>query len=114
MAPNDLLSHELWRTAKARYPVGSPLTGSVVHQAPFGVFLRLDLGHVHALLEIGCFADALDFEPGVSSPGPHIAPRYPELGEIVTATVLGYREEDHQIYVSAKPIPTRSGGNIPL
>jgi ribosomal protein S1 len=106
-APNDHFSHELWRSAKARYPIGSSLTGTVVHQAPFGVFLHLDVGHVHAVLEIGCFADAPDYEPGLPlSLGPRLALRYPELGEVVTATVLGHREDNHQIYVSAKPTPT--------
>lgn len=107
MAPKDPLSHEMWRTAKAQYPVGSRLSGTVVHQAPFGVFLTLNLGHVHALLEIGCFADAPYFEPGAPLPAGPIVLRYPELGEVVTATVLGYREENQQIEVCVKPIPTR-------
>jgi hypothetical protein len=105
MAPNDPLSHQMWRTAKAQYPVGSRLTGTVVHQAPFGVFLTLNLGHVHAVLEIGCFADAPDVEPGLPLPVTPIVLRYPNLGEVVTATVLGYREGNHQIEVCAKPMP---------
>jgi ribosomal protein S1 len=104
MAPNNPLSHELWRSAKARYPLGSLLTGTVVHRAPFGVFLRIDIGHVHAVLEIGCFADApASDSERPSSLGPRLALRYPDLGEVVTTTVLGYREDNHQIYVSAKP-----------
>ena len=103
MAPKDPLSEKLWQTAKARYPVGSRLTGTVVHQAPFGVFLSLDLGHVHALLERPAFADAPDFEPDAPLPAERIVLRVPEMGEAVTATVLGYREGNHQIDVIAKP-----------
>jgi ribosomal protein S1 len=106
MAPTDPASQELWPTAKARYPIGSRLTGTVVHQAQFGVFLGLNLGHVHALLEITGFADAPDFELGAPPPQP-VAVRYPELGEIVTATVLDPRDDNHQIYVTAKPIPVQ-------
>jgi hypothetical protein len=107
MAPKDLPSQELWHIAKTRYPVGSQLTGTVVHQARFGVFLGLNLGHVHALLEIIWFADAPDFEPGAPPPPEPVVVRYPELGEVVTATVPGHREGNHQIYVTAKPIPAQ-------
>lgn len=105
MAPTDPIGHELWRTAKAQYPVGSRLIGTVVHQAPFGVFLDVGLGHVHALLEWGGFADAPDFELQEPLPAKRIVLRYPELGEVVTTTVLGYREDNHQIDVIAKPMP---------
>ena len=105
MAPNDPSSHERWLTAKTQYPVGSRLTGTVVHQAHFGVFLDLEMGHVRALLELGGFADAPDDAPGAPTPIQRIVLRYPELGEVVTATVLGYREGNHQIEVSAKPTP---------
>jgi predicted RNA-binding protein (virulence factor B family) len=105
MAPKDLQSQQLWHTAKAQYPVGSRLTGTVVHQAPFGVFLDVGLGHVRALLELTGFADAPDYEPGAPLPAERIVLRYPELGEVVTATVLGYREGNHQIDVIAKPMP---------
>jgi hypothetical protein len=110
MTPNDPISHEMWRTAKAQYPVGSRLIGTVVHQARFGVFLNLNLGHVHALLEIVCFADAPDSELGVPLPATPIVLRYPKLGEVVTTTVLGYREDNHQIYVCAKPMPALHEG----
>ena len=77
-----------------------------MHQAPFGVFLHLNMGHVHAVLEILCFADAPDYEPGLPPVlGPRLALRYPDVGEVVTATVLGYSEDNHQIYVSAKTTP---------
>jgi hypothetical protein len=102
MAPSDSFSHEMWRTAKAQYPVGSHLTGTVVHQAPFGVFLDVGLGHVRALLERTGFADAPDFEPGAPLPAGPIVLRVPELGEVVTTTVLSYREGNHQISVIAK------------
>lgn len=80
-----------------------------MHRAPFGVFLRLGIGHVHAVLEIGCFADASATNSELSSSlGPRPALRYPDVGEVVTATVLGYREDNHQIYVSAKPTPSEA------
>jgi predicted RNA-binding protein (virulence factor B family) len=105
MAPKDPIRHELWLTAKTQYPVGNRLTGTVVHQAPFGVFLDVGMGHVRALLELGGFADAPDYVPGAPMPAERIMLRYPELGEVVTATVLGYREGNHQIDISAKPVP---------
>jgi hypothetical protein len=104
MAPYDPFSHELWRMAKAQYPVGSRLTGTVVQQAPFGVFLTLNLGHVHAVLRIGCFADAPALEPERSLPVTPLMLRYPDLGEVVTPTVIGYREGNHQLDVCTKPM----------
>ena len=102
MTPKDPISHKMWRTAKAHYPVGSPLTGTVVHQAPFGVFLDVGLGQVLALLEWSGFADAPDFTPGAPMAAERIVLRFPELGEVVTTTVLGYRESNHRISVIAK------------
>jgi ribosomal protein S1 len=102
MAPDDPISHELWRTAKARHPVGSRLSGTVVHQSPFGVFLDVGLGHVHALLLVAGFADAPAVAPGAPLPAERLVRRVPELGEVVTATVLSYREYNHQIDVIAK------------
>jgi hypothetical protein len=59
---------------------------------------------VHAVLEIGCFADAPHIESGLPLPGTPLVLQYPELGEVVTAIVLGYREANHQIDVCAKPM----------
>jgi hypothetical protein len=104
MAPKDPISQEMWRTAKAQYPVGSRLTGTVVWKAIFGVFLDIGLGHVRALLELGGFADAPDYVPGAAGPAQPVVLRYPELDEVVTATVVGYREYNHQIDISVKPM----------
>jgi hypothetical protein len=95
--------------AKTRYPVGSGLIGTVVHHAPFGVFLDVGVGHVRALLEIVFFADWPDIEPGGPAPAQRVVVRYPELGEGVTATGIAHYEANHQVYVSAKPALARDG-----
>ena len=85
----------------AQYPVGSQLTGTVIHQAPFGVFLDVGLPGVKVLLEVPDYADAPAYDP-TNPPAARFEAHHPGLGEIVTATVLGYHPRE--IRVSAKHI----------
>ena len=86
--PDDALSPALWHVALAQYPVGSCLTGTVEHQARFGVFLNIGLYPVHALLLLPDFADGTHF---------------PAVGEMVTGTVLGHHEGSTQLIITQKP-----------
>ncbi|MBO2012923.1 hypothetical protein [Hymenobacter negativus] len=101
-APDDTVHQQAWLAAVAQYPVGSPLTGTVVHQAPFGVFLDVGLPGVKVLLEIIHYADAPEYDPA-NPPAAPFAVHHPALGETVTATVFGHLTRE--IRVSAKPIP---------
>jgi hypothetical protein len=66
------------------------LTGTVVYQAPFGVFLDIGLHPVHALLRLPDFAKAPDEVP------------FPAVGELVTGTVLGHHEGSTQLVITQK------------
>ena len=104
-APDDTLNHQAWLTALAKYPVGSQLTGTVIAQARFGVFLDVGLKGVKVLLEIIHYADAPEYDPA----NPPMAPfevHHPALGETVTTTVLGHLTKE--IRVSAKHISALS------
>jgi hypothetical protein len=100
----DTTKRQAWLAAKVQHPVGSTLTGIVVRQTAFGVFLDLGLRHACALLEVINFADVPDFVPGGPPPArPSIYDvRFPALGETVTGTVTGYSENNGQIRITAK------------
>lgn len=88
------------------YPIGFKLTGTVEHHAPFGIFV--DIGHhgVKGLVQITDYLDG-----GVMS-----VDKYPVLGSIIDAVVLGYTEDDRdQIWLSVKPsILAQSTASAPI
>lgn len=54
--PSDFQAHD-WARLLAAFPPGSPVSGTVIRQDPFGVWVRLDeLPSIPALLEIIHFA----------------------------------------------------------
>jgi len=87
-----------WAEVQRRYPVGSLLTGEVVQQAQFGVFVKTDFEGVTGLAEIPNFADA----PAWGTPPPPGGHQvnYPAVGQTVTGAVLSYRPGNKQIDIS--------------
>lgn len=76
-----------WDDLIAAYPLGTPVSGEVVNQQVFGVFVRLDqLPEVKALLEI------IHFGLRVAEPLHRIAfpADYPTVGDRIEARVLAW------------------------
>ncbi|MDO7876985.1 DUF433 domain-containing protein [Hymenobacter sp. ASUV-10] len=77
-----------WEGLKQQVSPGTPVSGRVFIQAPFGVFFDAGLGF-SLLLEI------LDFGfPGIIFPDD-----YPALDSIITGEVAGFRDDNKQIAV---------------
>lgn len=74
-----------WEKFKRLHPIGSSVTGQVVLQVPFGVFLQLE-PDIIGLLRVPEFARG-----GLDPSNP------PPLGHGVTATVLAFNERLRQV-----------------
>jgi allantoate deiminase len=90
-----------WFDVVRRYPVGSLLTGEVVQQAQFGVFVKTGFDGVTGLAEFLYFADAPAWD-APPPPGGHQI-NYPAIGQVVTGVVLSYRPGNKQIDISLRP-----------
>jgi hypothetical protein len=82
-----------WDQVKKRLPVGSQTTGEVVACAPFGVWLDIGVGFP-ALLEVPEIASATQRRLRIDD--------YPAEGEIVVARVVGFRDDNRQVYLSQR------------
>ncbi len=80
-------TQEEWDALAAAYPPGTPVSGEVVSQALFGVFVRLDqVPEVTALLEIVHFSLLVaDPRHRIEFPGD-----YPTVGARIEAKVLAW------------------------
>jgi hypothetical protein len=67
-----------WKALKQRLLIGSVITGKVVHQAPFGVFVDAGLGFL-ILMHYGSFG------PGIRYPDD-----YPPLHSELSGQILGF------------------------
>lgn len=82
-----------WTALKSKLAVGSIVKGEVFAHMPFGVFVQFDSPFL-GLIEIISFKEN----------GERMTPReYPELGAPIRAVVLGFRDRNHQIELSARP-----------
>src|ERR1043165_8609350 len=82
-----------WAAFKSKLAVGSIVKGEIFAHMPFGVFVALQSFFL-GLIEI----------PNFKEKGEPMTPReYPELGEPIRAVVMGFREGNHQVALSARP-----------
>ena len=82
-----------WTIQKKERPVGSLVRGRVVKVAPFGVFLALDGFDFSAVLLVTHFED--------NGKGREIE-EYPQVGEVISATVVGFVDDTKQIRLSTR------------
>lgn len=82
-----------WTTQKEERPVGSLVRGRVVKVAPFGVFLDLEGFDFSAVLLVTHFED--------NGKGREID-EYPQVGEVVSAVVVGFVDDTRQIRLSTR------------
>ncbi|MDO7852665.1 hypothetical protein [Hymenobacter convexus] len=80
-----------WETLKQRLPIGSIITGKVVHQAPFGVFIDAGLGFMVLMRVI---------EFGLIKPNGLVFPDdYPAIGSVISGQFCGFNKGNRQIDV---------------
>lgn len=92
MAKKKDIDHD-WAKAKSKLEIGTVIKGDVFAHLPFGVFVNIK-GPFLGLIEIPYFKEL----------GERMTPKeYPELGEKIRAVVLGFRDSNHQIALSARP-----------
>ncbi len=80
-----------WEGAKALLPRGTQVTGRVTNCQPFGAFVDLGVGF-RGLLELINFAE-----------GRTRRVRIPDVGSLITAWVVDYRERNQQIELTQLP-----------
>jgi ribosomal protein S1 len=76
-----------WEALKQRFPVGSIITGKVVHQAVFGVFVDAGLGFPF-LMHHGSFAQDTRFPDD-----------YPPLHSELAGRILGFHDGSREIII---------------
>ncbi|MEU6805183.1 hypothetical protein [Streptomyces neyagawaensis] len=80
-----------WSEAKAAYPVGARLRGTVQVKRPFGLFLKVeDVPETVVFLDIGSYNpdDAQDSPPSL-----------PEPGDTVEGVVVRHVDRDRQLRI---------------
>jgi hypothetical protein len=77
-----------WETLKQHLALGTPVSGRVFIQAPFGVFFDAGLGFP-VLMELFSFRF-----PGMLFPD-----GYPALDSVITGEVVGFSDDNRQIRV---------------
>ncbi len=82
-----------WRDAADKYAVGNEVTGKVARMTDFGAFIELETG-VDALLHVSQIS-----KEHIEKPSDVL-----KIGEIVTARVVDFNEEDHKISLSIKAL----------
>ena len=85
-----------WDSIVAIYPMGSLISGNVVHHAPFGVFV--DFGHevLTGFIERTEFSDkneSLEIQESL----------FPEIGKKITGIIVGYGQHNNELRISARP-----------
>ncbi len=80
-----------WEDVKARFPMGSTVTGVVCAVAPFGVFLDLGEDAIGLLLV-----------PEMAGDNRKQMADYPQIGESVTAKVIHHRDSEHQVSLTQR------------
>lgn len=80
-----------WDVVKARFPVGSSVTGTVYDVAHFGVFIDLGDGAIGLLLV-----------PEMAGDTRKQMTDYPQRGQSVTATVIHHREVERQVSLTQR------------
>jgi ribosomal protein S1 len=80
---------EEWEALKQRLPVSSIITGKVVHQAPFGVFIDAGLGFP-VLMRVAEFRVIKPSSLAFSDD-------YPALGEAISGQFCGFNERNRQL-----------------
>jgi len=83
-------SESAWPAIKARFPVGSEVTGVVIARQPFGVFADLGNGAL-ALMERPSMPWRPDYRRMTS----------PDVGAAMRGTVVDYMENNRQIRLVA-------------
>lgn len=82
-----------WTNFKSTLKIGTIVRGEILAHWQFGVFVSME-GQFIGLIEIPYFREA----------GQRMTPReYPELGEPIRAVVVGFRDRNHQVELSARP-----------
>lgn len=80
-----------WDNVKTKLPVGTQVTGAVAGIAPFGAFVTLQHDGI-GLLRV----------PDMAGNGPKQVADYPQAGQAVTATVIGYDDGNRQVTLSQR------------
>ena len=80
-----------WDEVKARLPIGTEVTGTVLRVMPFGVFVDLGVGFL-GLLEV----------PNMAGENRKTEVDYPQAGQTVTANVLWHSDGNQQVMLSQK------------
>jgi ribosomal protein S1 len=84
----------MWEEAKARFPAGMVVSGTVLSHHPFGIFVDLDDPVATGLVQIPEFKDQERMT----------AEEYPPIGSRITAVVLGHTEESRsQVWLCMRP-----------
>lgn len=81
-----------WHELKKALPVGAIVMGSVSRHEAFGVFVDIGYGY-DGLIQITDFKDE----------GRMSADEFPEIGSVIRAKVLGFKDHGHQIWLGVKP-----------
>lgn len=81
-----------WHDLKSTLGVGSIVMGSVSRHETFGVFVDIGYGY-DGLIQITDFKDE----------GRMSADEFPEIGSVIRAKVLGFKDHGHQIRLGVKP-----------
>ena len=85
------VTDERWILIKDQFEIGDAVTGVVVHKSPFGDWIDIGAG-CSCLLEIIVMKD---LTPEIYRSG-----EYNPVGSTVKATIVGFRDENKQIYLS--------------
>lgn len=85
-----------WEGIMAIYPMGSLISGTVIHHAPFGVFI--DFGHdvLTGFIERTEFSDENESVVRLES-------LFPEIGKKITGVIVGYGQHNNELRISARP-----------
>lgn len=84
-----------WKDVRAKLQIGDEVEGKIMHTAPFGDFIDIGVGFP-ALLQI---VDMLDMTPENYREG-----NYSQIGNIVNAKIVGFRDYSKQIILTQKPV----------
>ena len=82
---------ETWEAVKARFSIGSIVTGTVYDVAPFGVFI-----------DLGDDAVGLLLVPEMTGDARKELADYPQIGQSVTAKVIQHRNRQRQVSLTQR------------
>ena len=84
---------QTWLLQKQRFPAGTLVHGLVIRVAPFGVFVEVAEFRSTAVLLVTHFED--------DGPGRELH-EYPQVGEAVTAVIVGFVDDTRQVRLSTR------------